>query len=112
MAGTTHRQKPSATNSSARMFGRMVGYSAVCLGVIGAVVGLIIGLVGYPPTAWFAALEVGIPSALVGAIIGAVVGSITLATRGWAAAPGVASTPVRSERDSVAVEDNAVDHVR
>jgi len=37
-------------------------------------VGLVVGLNAYPPTAWFAVLEVGIPSAIVGGMLGLVAG--------------------------------------
>ena len=39
---------------------------AVFLGVAGAIAGLIIGLLVYPPTAWFAVFEGGLPAAAVG----------------------------------------------
>lgn len=39
---------------------------AVALGAIGGMVGLVIGLVTYPPTAWAATIEVGLPCAFVG----------------------------------------------
>ncbi|SHG97347.1 hypothetical protein SAMN05443575_2990 [Jatrophihabitans endophyticus] len=42
--------------------------------VAGLVVGLVVGLTAYPPTAWFAAAEIGIPALIVGALIGLVVG--------------------------------------
>jgi len=45
-------------------------------GVPGCVLGLIVGLNTYPATAWFATVELGIPSALAGAIIGLLVGLI------------------------------------
>ena len=35
-----------------------------------AVVGLIVGLHVYPPTAWFAVFELGVPAAIVGALLG------------------------------------------
>jgi RimJ/RimL family protein N-acetyltransferase len=54
--------------------GALVG--AVVLGACGAVVGLVIGLQTYAPTAWAAALEVGIPAALVGAALGLLVGVV------------------------------------
>ena len=52
--------------------GALIG--AVCLGVLGALVGLIRGLWVYPPTAWFAVIELGLPAAFVGAVVGATVG--------------------------------------
>ena len=53
---------------------------AVASGGAGAVAGLIIGLVAYPPTAIFAAVELAIPSAVLGALVGALV---TLFVRGY-----------------------------
>jgi riboflavin transporter FmnP len=49
-------------------------------GLIGAVAGLIIGLFVYAPTAWFAAIEVGLPAVVVGAVIGALAGTIATLT--------------------------------
>ena len=47
---------------------------AVAAGFVGCVVGLVIGLSVYPPTAWAATVEIGLPAALVGAAGGALVG--------------------------------------
>jgi len=44
--------------------------------LLGALAGLIIGLIAYPPTAWFAVLELGIPAGLIGAGIGALAGLV------------------------------------
>ena len=38
-------------------------------GLLGAVAGFAIGLVAYAPTAWAAAIELGIPAALVGGVV-------------------------------------------
>jgi hypothetical protein len=54
---------------------------AVCAGVPGGAAGLVLGLRAYPPTAWFAVFEVGIPAAMAGGILGLVAGSIVLAVR-------------------------------
>jgi hypothetical protein len=43
---------------------------------IGAIVGLIVGLLVYPPTAWFAILELGAPAAIVGAVGGLATGAV------------------------------------
>ena len=44
--------------------------------LLGGLAGLIIGLVAYPPTAWFAVLEVGLPAGLLGAAVGGSVGLV------------------------------------
>ena len=49
---------------------------AVVLGTVGAAVGLLLGLLAYPPTAWAAIFEVGLPAAVLGAVLGAVAGSV------------------------------------
>jgi hypothetical protein len=54
---------------------------AVCAGALGGVAGLVLGLLAYPPTAWFAVFEVGIPAAMAGGILGLVAGSVALAVR-------------------------------
>jgi hypothetical protein len=55
---------------------------AVCTGAAGCVAGLAIGLLVYPPTAWFAIFELGIPAAIVGGIVGLLSGAVVLAVRG------------------------------
>jgi hypothetical protein len=54
---------------------------AVCAGALGCAAGLVLGLRAYPPTAWFAVFEVGIPAAMAGGIVGLVAGSVVLAVR-------------------------------
>jgi hypothetical protein len=49
---------------------------AAVLGVLGGVVGLIIGLVVYPPTAWAATFEIGLPAAFIGFMAGCAAGVI------------------------------------
>ncbi|MEZ5097628.1 MAG: hypothetical protein R2731_16955 [Nocardioides sp.] len=49
---------------------------ALVLGAVGGVVGLVVGLVAYPPTAWFAVLEIGVPAGMLGGLGGLVVGAI------------------------------------
>lgn len=55
--------------------------SGLACGTVGAVVGLLVGLAAYPPTAWFAVLEVGIPAFVVGILLGAAAGTATLVFR-------------------------------
>ncbi|HEY3438590.1 MAG TPA: hypothetical protein VGK35_12960 [Actinotalea sp.] len=52
----------------------------VVAGVLGGVAGLIIGLRVYPPTAWFAIIEVGLPAAVVGALLGLLLGAVARET--------------------------------
>ena len=50
-------------------------------GALGGVAGLVIGLQVYAPTAWFAILEIGLPSTLLGFMLGWILGSITSLAR-------------------------------
>ncbi|MHB8189910.1 MAG: hypothetical protein ACYDHP_05725 [Ferrimicrobium sp.] len=63
------------------LLGRWAVGGAACLGVIGAVTGLVVGLIAHPPTAPFAALELGIPATIVGGAIGFVAGVIVMTGR-------------------------------
>jgi hypothetical protein len=53
----------------------------ILLGVVGCFAGLTIGLIVYPPTAWFALFELGIPAGLVGGLLGLVSGLVTMGLR-------------------------------
>jgi hypothetical protein len=57
----------------------VVGSAAAFL--LGALIGLVVGLFAYPPTAWFALFELGVPAGILGAVIGALVGFITAAVQ-------------------------------
>lgn len=54
---------------------------AASVGVIGAIVGLVVGLLAYPPTAWFAVFELGVPAAIAGGVVGLVAALIVTAGR-------------------------------
>jgi hypothetical protein len=60
---------------------RFAAIGAVVLGIAGGIAGLIIGLFVYPPTAWFAVAEVGMPAALLGGLAGLVAGFLVQAGR-------------------------------
>jgi len=45
--------------------------------LLGGLLGLVLGLRAYPPTAWFAVLEVGVPAGVLGAVLGAFIGTVT-----------------------------------
>lgn len=62
-------------------FRRIVIWGLVVGAVAGAASGLVLGLIAYPPTAWFAVVELGVPGAVVGVIAGSVVGLIVIARR-------------------------------
>jgi hypothetical protein len=49
---------------------------ALVCGVLGGLCGLVLGLIAYPPTAWFAVLEVGVPATFVGGIVGLAIGGL------------------------------------
>lgn len=56
------------------LLGRFVVVGASCAGAAGAVAGLIVGLLAYAPTAPFALVELGLPSAVAGGLAGFVAG--------------------------------------
>jgi hypothetical protein len=51
---------------------------SIVAGILGGLVGLVLGLRGYPPTAWFAVLEVGVPAAVAGGVLGAGAGLVAV----------------------------------
>jgi len=55
---------------------RWATLGAAGAGLVGGVVGLIVGLFAYPPTAWFAVFELGVPAAILGGLIGLLAGAI------------------------------------
>ncbi|WP_030527401.1 hypothetical protein [Phycicoccus jejuensis] len=61
---------------------RLAVAGAIGLGLLGAAVGLVLGLLAYPPTAWFAVLEVGAPSTVLGLVVGLLAGLVTRAPTG------------------------------
>jgi hypothetical protein len=58
---------------------RWTTVGAALAGLVGGVAGLVIGLLVYPPTAWFAVFELGIPASIVGGLVGLVRGAIATA---------------------------------
>jgi hypothetical protein len=60
---------------------RFAAIGGLVLGIAGGIAGLVSGLFAYPPTAWFAVAEVGVPAALVGALTGFVLGCLVQAVR-------------------------------
>ena len=57
---------------------RAVIICATVAGFVGAIAGLVIGLAAYPPTAFFAVIEIGLPAAIAGAVVGLAVGCANL----------------------------------
>jgi ABC-type uncharacterized transport system permease subunit len=54
---------------------------ATLCAVLGGLIGLVVGLRTYPPTAWFAVLEVGVPAGILGAVLGALVGLLAVSVK-------------------------------
>jgi prolipoprotein diacylglyceryltransferase len=61
------------------LFLRWAAIGAVLAGLLGGVVGLVVGLWAYPPTAWFAIFEAGIPASILGGLVGLAIGAIVYA---------------------------------
>lgn len=61
--------------------GRIVLWGLLIGGVAGAATGLVLGLIAYPPTAWFAVIEVGVPGAVTGAVVGLMAGLFVIGRR-------------------------------
>ena len=81
MGGPTPIQRIAAEFHGLPLLGRWARGGATCAGVIGAVAGLVVGLIVHPPTAWFAVIELGLPSAIVGTALGTVGGLVVLGAR-------------------------------
>jgi presenilin-like A22 family membrane protease len=60
---------------------RFAVIGSLVFGIGGGIAGLIIGLFAYPPTAWFAVAELGLPAAVLGSLAGFVVGFVVQAVR-------------------------------
>jgi hypothetical protein len=67
--------------SAMPLLGRFAVIGAVVFGIAGGIAGLIGGLLAYPPTAWFAVAELGVPAALLGGIVGLVAGALVQLVR-------------------------------
>lgn len=59
---------------------RLATIGGAFAGACGSALGLLLGVRAYPPTAWFAVFEVGVPAAVGGAVLGLVVGAVVSAT--------------------------------
>jgi hypothetical protein len=64
--------KPASALDRPDLMARLSGIGAGVGAILGGIVGLIIGLVVYPPTAWFATIEMGVPAAILGGVGGLV----------------------------------------
>jgi uncharacterized membrane protein (GlpM family) len=60
---------------------RFAVIGGLVFGIAGGIAGLISGLFAYPPTAWFAVAELGLPAAVLGGLAGWVVRFLVLAAR-------------------------------
>lgn len=60
---------------------RLALIGAGCFGAVGALAGLVRGLLAYPPTAWFAVFELGIPAAIAGGGLGSAIALLVVGAR-------------------------------
>ena len=74
----------------------VVGAAAAFL--LGALIGLIVGLIAYPPTAWFAIFELGVPAGILGAAVGAAAGIVTGRIRRMKVSPSPRSSMPQAPR--------------
>jgi len=63
------------------LLSRYAAVGAVAAGLVAGVIGLVVGLLVYPPTAWFAVFELGVPASVLGALVGFTSGLMVYATR-------------------------------
>jgi hypothetical protein len=74
-------RSPRSQLASVPTVQRFAVVGSAVLGVVGALVGLVLGLRAYPPTAWFAVIEVAVPAAVAGGLLGALVGLVAVVVR-------------------------------
>ena len=84
--------KPQSALEGPDLVARLSGIGAGAGAILGGIVGLVIGLVVYPPTAWFAMIEVGAPAAILGGI-GGLVTSLVIKRHQAAALPEIGTGP-------------------
>ena len=78
MTGRAARSAPTFDGS---VILRWAAWAAAVVGGLGLGCGTVIGLYANPRTAWFAALELGIPASILGLLAGGLVGTIVAARR-------------------------------
>ena len=71
---------------------------SVLAGSLGALAGLVIGLFAHWPTAWFALIELGLPSGILGGFLGVLSGSGVTAGR-WLLSGGPRTRSPRGSHD-------------
>lgn len=81
MSAETSGQHRPMPRSAAPLPARWAFVGAASAGVIGAIAGLVVGLLTYPPTAWFAVFELGVPATIAGGLVGFVAALIVMAGR-------------------------------
>lgn len=83
--------QPLAPPTGSGLMARWGALGGASCGVVAGVMGGALGLSAYPPTAWFAVLELGVPAALLGVVVGlsagAVVGVVKRISRASAPTP-------------------------
>ena len=81
-----------------RIVARCAAIGAIAGSAIGSVAGLVIGLIAYPPTAFFAIFEAGIPATIVGTALGLIVGAVAVLVRRIRRGPAASQARVGTQQ--------------
>ncbi len=79
--GVSPEPRTRRGRSPAALFGLILAWGTALAAGVGAVAGLVIGLLSYPPTAYFAVLELAVLAGVSGAVLACLVGAVAVLPR-------------------------------